>query len=104
MDFATKRLLYFLGLKGNLQGIASVAHPQLAVSADYRFNAIQCISLTCDEEYGCTESWKACAYSARVGGGQGYSLDWAIGEATPKRSAFLMLFLAHDRATKSAAK
>ena len=69
MDFATKRLLYFLGLKGNLQGIASVAHPQLAVSADYRFNAIQCISLTCDEEYGCTESWKACAYSAGVGGG-----------------------------------
>ena len=32
VDFATKRLLYFLGLKGNLQGIASVAHPLLAVS------------------------------------------------------------------------
>lgn len=32
MDFATKRFLYFLGLKGNLQGISSVAHPQLADS------------------------------------------------------------------------
>ena len=32
VDFAAKRLLYSLGLKGNLQGIASVAHPQLAVS------------------------------------------------------------------------
>ncbi|CAH3170212.1 unnamed protein product [Porites lobata] len=33
VDFASKRLLYFLGLKGNLQGIASVAHPLLADSA-----------------------------------------------------------------------
>ena len=33
-DFAMKRFLYLLGLKGNLQGIASVAHPQLAVSTD----------------------------------------------------------------------
>ena len=32
VDFAAKRLLYSLGLKRNLQGIASVAHPQLAVS------------------------------------------------------------------------
>ena len=31
MDFATKRLLYVLGLKGNWQGIVS-AHPLLAVS------------------------------------------------------------------------
>ena len=31
-EFLTKRALYALGLKGNLQGIASVAHPQLAVS------------------------------------------------------------------------
>ena len=32
MDFATKRLLYFVGLKWNWQGIVSVAHPLLAVS------------------------------------------------------------------------
>ena len=31
-EFLTKRALYALGLKGNLQGIGSVAHPQLAVS------------------------------------------------------------------------
>lgn len=31
-EFLTKRALYALGLKGNLQEIASVAHPQLAVS------------------------------------------------------------------------
>ena len=32
MDWGAKRLLYFLGLKGNLQEIATVAHPLLAVS------------------------------------------------------------------------
>ena len=30
-DFLKKRALYALGLKGNLQGIANVSHPQLAV-------------------------------------------------------------------------
>ena len=38
MDFVTKRALYALGLKGN-QGIANLAHPQLAVSTAYLVTA-----------------------------------------------------------------
>ena len=34
-EFLKKRALYALGLKGNLQGIANVSHPQLAVRHKY---------------------------------------------------------------------